>query len=118
MTADYEALVDTGTVWVATEDEQIAGVLVLQSKPDALLLENVAVRPESQRRGVGRTLIAFAEREAARRGFGEITLYTNAHMAENLSFYPALGYIEVARINEGGFDRAFYRKTIKSPPSA
>ena len=116
MTADYGALVDTGAVWVATEGQRIVGVLVLQPTAGSLLLENVAVRPERQGRGIGRMLIAFAEREAARRGFDEVTLYTNAKMTENLSFYPALGYTAVAWRSEYGFDRVFFRKVIRSQP--
>jgi N-acetylglutamate synthase-like GNAT family acetyltransferase len=119
VTADYKTLVDAGAVWVATKDEEIAGVLVLQPTAESLLLENVAVRPDRQRRGVGRMLIAFAEQEAARRGFDEVSLYTNAHMTENLSLYPALGYVEVARKSEHGFERVFFRKQVAARrPSA
>jgi ribosomal protein S18 acetylase RimI-like enzyme len=62
-------------------------------------------------------LIAFAEREAARRGFDEITLYTNAQMTENLALYPALGYMEIGRRSEYGFDRVFFRKAIRNRAS-
>lgn len=32
-------------------------------------------------------------------------LYTNEKMTENLSIYPKLGYVEVGRRTENGFNR-------------
>lgn len=112
--ADYEALIAAGAVWVATSDDEVVGVLVLQREQGSLLLENVAVAPAAQGRGLGRALIAFAEQRAHELGLAEITLYTNARMTENLAFYTALGYTEIARRNEHGFDRVFFKKATKS----
>ena len=39
-------------------------------------------------------------------------LYTNARMTENLSLYPHLGYVEVERREEDGFDRVFFEKGL------
>jgi hypothetical protein len=33
-------------------------------------------------------------------------------MRENLSIYPRLGYVEVARRNEYGLDRVFFEKAL------
>jgi hypothetical protein len=33
-------------------------------------------------------------------------------MAENLSIYPRLGYVEVARRVEDGFNRVFFAKRV------
>lgn len=41
---------------------------MLIAKPDHLLLDNIAVRPDRQGTGLGRVLIAFAEQDATRRG--------------------------------------------------
>jgi GNAT superfamily N-acetyltransferase len=51
-------------------------LIVLLPKPDHLLLDNIAVAPARQGSGLGRWLLAFAEAEAVRRGYGEIRLYT------------------------------------------
>jgi hypothetical protein len=37
-------------------------------------------------------------------------LYTNAAMSENLALYPRLGYREVDRRRDAGFDRVFFAK--------
>ncbi len=110
MTADYAAAVADGTVWVATRDDPVVGLLVLLPRPDHLLLENVAVLPAEQGRGTGSQLLAFAEEEARRRGLPEIRLYTNEAMTENLSYYPRRGYTETHRARADGFSRVFFRK--------
>ena len=112
MTADYEALIDAGEVWVARAGEDVAGVLVLRPQPPALLLENIAVDPGRQGQGLGRALMAFAEDRARAEGLAEVVLYTNERMTENLRFYPALGYAETGRAVHDGFARVFYRKAV------
>ena len=57
-----------------------------------MLIENVAVSPAFQRRGLGRKLIAHAEQLAGSLGHYEIKLYTNKLFAENVQFYRKLGY--------------------------
>lgn len=112
MSADYDALVAAREVWVACEDETIVGVLVLRPGRDSLLLENVAVSPTSQGRGIGRALIGFAEGHASELGLPAVGLYTNELMTENLSLYPALGYVETGRRREARFSRVFFRKQL------
>jgi ribosomal protein S18 acetylase RimI-like enzyme len=101
-------------VWVAHDAAEVVGVLVLHERDTALLIENVAVHPSRQGRGIGRALVAFAEEQARAAGLAEVTLYTNARMTANLRFYPALGYAETGRRAEDGFDRVFYRKRLWS----
>ena len=71
MRTDYAAAIAEGAVWVET-DPDLVGVLVLRTEPDHLLLENVAVRPDAQGRGIGRAMIDFAERRARDLAFLEV----------------------------------------------
>jgi len=112
MTADYAGLIGRSEVWVADEAGRVVGVLVLRPGATGLLLENVAVVPERQGRGIGRVLIAFAERKARDLGLTEISLYTNERMVENIHLYRKLGYVETDRRVEDGFARVFFRKPI------
>jgi len=112
MTADYDALIAAGEVWVIRAGEGIAGVLVLRPQPPALLVENVAVAPAHQGEGLGRLLMAFADEHARAEGLGEVVLYTNERMTENLRFYPALGFTETGRAMQDGFARVFFRKEL------
>jgi GNAT superfamily N-acetyltransferase len=112
MTADYAAIVRDGQAWVAVEHGRIAGFVVLVARPDHLLLENVAVRPAAQGRGIGARLLALAEDQARRLHPGEIRLYTNEAMTENLAYYPRHGYVETHRAEQDGFQRVFFRKRL------
>jgi GNAT superfamily N-acetyltransferase len=112
VTADYASAVGLGQVWVAVGDGRIAGLLVLVSAPDHLLLENVAVRPAAQGTGIGARLLALAEDQARRLGLAEIRLYTNVAMTENLVYYPRHGYVETHRGESDGFSRVYFAKRL------
>lgn len=94
MLADYGKLIDDGLVQVAVEDAGILGVIVMWPEPDHLYVDNVAVVPEAQGRGVGALLLDAAVEEARRHGRSEIRLYTNEKMTTNLTYYPRHGYRE------------------------
>lgn len=112
MLDDYAARIANGQVWVLEDASGIPGVLVLDAQADALLLDNVAVRPECQGAGHGRALMAFAEAEARHRGFAQIRLYTHVLMTENQALYRRLGYVETGRATEKGFDRVYMAKAL------
>lgn len=119
MDADYRAAIEHDETWVAEADGTIAGFLVLVPRSDHLLLENVAVRPGFQGRGLGRRLLALAEERAGHHGLDMIRLYTHAVMVENQLLYERLGYVETGRRTDAGFDRVFYEKGLRpgsSPP--
>ena len=112
MAADYSAAVRSGQAWVALADGEIAGLIVLVVYQGYLLIENIAVLPSAQRRGIGARLLALAEDEARANGLGEIRLYTNEGMTENLAYYPRRGYVETHRAEEEGFRRVFFSKQL------
>jgi ribosomal protein S18 acetylase RimI-like enzyme len=112
MTADYSAAVQSGQAWVAEADGQVLGLVVLVVNQDYLLIENIAVLPSAQRRGIGARLLMLAEDEARANGLGEMRLYTNAGMTENLAYYPRRGYRETRRAEEHGFRRVFFSKVL------
>lgn len=114
MEADYAAAVSDGTMWIAEDDNQTLGFIVLVDAEDHLLLDNVAVAPLAQGRGVGAQLLALAENEAGRRGYDRIQLYTNEVMTENLDYYPRKGYVETHRSEQDGYRRVFFAKTLTS----
>jgi len=112
MLDDYPSHVRHHTAWVVESDGAVAGLIVLLPAEDHLLLDNVAVDPDCQGRGVGRALMAFAEQEAVRRGYTELRLYTHEKMTENLAMYPALGWRETGRGEQAGYRRVFFAKRV------
>lgn len=86
--------VERHRVWVAEMDHEIAGVLILVVDDAIAVLENIAVRPKSAGKGVGRALIAEAEEDCRTLGLREIRLSTHADMPENVAIYSRLGWRE------------------------
>ena len=112
MLDDYARRIADQQAWILEVDQVIAGLIVLEDDEGALLLDNVAVSPAVQGNGYGRTLIAFAEEEARRRGYGELHLYTNVLMIENIALYKRLGFRKTKRVSEQGFERLYMAKTL------
>ncbi|MFZ2871296.1 GNAT family N-acetyltransferase [Zavarzinia sp.] len=114
MRADYGAQIEAGDGYVALDEVGcLLGFIVFYPRDSVMMLENVAVMPSAAGRGVGKSLISYCESEARRRGLGAVSLYTNEKMAENLSIYPRLGYAEVARRTEDGFNRVYFEKPLR-----
>ncbi len=112
MVANFAASIGKGHLYVAQEDDQIVGFVVFYPERDHVHLENVAVTPGFQNRGIGTKLIGFVEQQAQRDGYSRIELYTNARMTENLGLYPRLGFEQFDRRVEDGFDRVYFSKTL------
>jgi ribosomal protein S18 acetylase RimI-like enzyme len=112
MTTNYAGAVRAGQAWVAEDDGQAVGIVVLELHPDHLLVENIAVRPSAQGRGVGRQLLARAEELARELGYDEVRLYTHESMTENIAYYPRRGYTETHRGGQDGYRRVFFRKQL------
>jgi GNAT superfamily N-acetyltransferase len=89
-------------------------------------LEQLAVRPSAQRRGIGSALVAAALTEAARRGYGELSLCTYADVPWNAPYYRRLGFVELTDLapvhrrmqeheRELGLDRHGRRVVMRAP---
>ena len=112
MTEDDPGLIAAGAVSLLEEAGQLLGVLVLIPEADALLIENVAVAPDAQGRGLGGLLLAEAERVARESGRRRVRLYTNAAMTENIDFYARRGFVETRRATEHGLHRVYMEKPL------
>jgi ribosomal protein S18 acetylase RimI-like enzyme len=112
MIDDYDALIAQRRVHVIACDDVVQGILVLIPEPDAMLIDNVAVAPAAQGRGIGRKLLEFAERAAIARGYRHIRLYTNEAMTENIALYARIGYAETHRAEEKGLRRVHMAKQL------
>jgi ribosomal protein S18 acetylase RimI-like enzyme len=92
MTANYDEAVARHRFDLLYVDGTLAALIETIREPDHLLVENVAVSPSFQGRGLGRKLMVHAEALARELGFGMIRLYTNQRFAENIALYRKLGY--------------------------
>jgi ribosomal protein S18 acetylase RimI-like enzyme len=92
------------SMWLAEAETEMPGgtsavvgsvVLGRSGRPprDRACLQWLMVAPAYRRRGIGRALVARAEREALERGETEITLETHADWREAVRLYDRLGYV-------------------------
>lgn len=112
MLRDYGPSVEAGTTWVT--GSPLTAVLTLYPRDDHMYVENIAVDPGAQGRGLGRALMEFAEQEAARRRLSRMALVTHEVMTENQAIYARLGYVEIERRTEDGYRRIYMEKPLAS----
>ena len=91
MLADYTVAIARHVVDLHHIAGALAALIEILPERDHLLIVNVAVAPAFQGRGLGRAMLAHAERFAHAQSLGEVRLYTNRLMAANLRLYLALG---------------------------
>jgi ribosomal protein S18 acetylase RimI-like enzyme len=112
MRQDYVEVIREYDVTVVEHEGEIVAVLVLGATDEGFLLDNVAVRPDHQGLGLGKSLLESAEAEARRLGYDSIHLYAQEIMTENLDLYRSIGYVEYARRTEHGLHRVYLRKPL------
>ncbi len=73
----------------------LLGCLTLQPlDEDTIKMRQVAVAPEYQKQGIGKKLVAAAEKRALQLGFRQITLHARK---EAVAFYKKLGYKTIGK---------------------
>jgi predicted N-acetyltransferase YhbS len=92
MTADYDEALCAHRFDLLYLDDVLAALIETVEEPGQVLIENLAVDPAFQRRGLGRKLLALAEEIAAALGHRRIRLYTNKRFVENIQLYGRVGY--------------------------
>jgi ribosomal protein S18 acetylase RimI-like enzyme len=101
---------------VLVVDDHVIGVLDVEPRQDHLWLENVAVHPDHQGRGLGRALLAHAESVGREHGLVEIRLLTNERYVDNIAMYRRYGYRETHRRPHLGTDLVYFSKPIPADP--
>lgn len=114
MDDDYAARIAASEATVAVDPGggRILALLVTERRNDHLLVDNIAVSPAAQRRGLGSALLAEAARQARALGLPLLRLYTHAKMDTNIALYRRAGFAEIARLSEKGFDRVYMQKPL------
>jgi GNAT superfamily N-acetyltransferase len=113
MLTDFVAAIADHPVWVLSAGGAIVGVLELIARTDHLWIDDVAIDPAWQGRGLGRRLLRFAEDEARRLGLPALGLLTNERYLANIAMYERHGYRETHREPYRGTDLVHFRKTLE-----
>ena len=86
-----------GSAWVAVDDvDRPVAYLVLDVVDGCAHIDQVSVRPDRARQGIGRSLIDHAASVARARGFTALTLTTFAEVPWNAPYYERLGFRRLA----------------------
>lgn len=127
MLADYFGdRSDDGNFWITDDDHGPVGVAYceLERMADQVWnLQLIAIHPERQRQGRGRTLLHYVEQALQARG-GRLLLVETSGLPDferTRAFYCKCGYEEEARIRDFyqvGEDKIVYRKALSVDNSA
>jgi N-acetylglutamate synthase-like GNAT family acetyltransferase len=114
MTEDWEQEMKTHEVMMLKDNDQTVGSIDfhVDDQTNSLKINNVVVDAGSQGRGYGYWMMEHVETEGRERGLSSVTLYTNVKMIENVQFYGKLGFVEMERKMEDGFERIYFRKSL------
>lgn len=93
MKADYQKAVSEHRIDLVCSAGSITGLIEMMLREDHLWIENVAVSPEQQGKGLGRRLLTHAETIAKENGLSEVRLLTNAAFVLNVRLYEKTGYV-------------------------
>ena len=114
MTANYEQAVIDHVIDILEEGGRPIALLEVIAESSHLLIENVAVLPDWQGKGIGDALLGRAETIARSLGLNELRLYTNAMFATNVAFYVHRGYSEFLREQQAPLGTVVHmRKSIE-----
>ena len=91
--ADYAEIFSSYEVWLAEGAGGLAGVLILELRPDDLLLWSVATAPAMRGTGLGNRLLDAAEARVRELGRRCVRLYTGEPLADNIAWYERHGYV-------------------------
>ena len=109
MVADFAECIAQEVVLVIEVDAAVGGFMIAWPEADAYFVDNIAVAPAAQGRGLARMLIGHAVDAARQHGLSALRLYTNVAMTENLALYRHIGFVETHRAMENRFNRVYMR---------
>jgi ribosomal protein S18 acetylase RimI-like enzyme len=114
MQVDYAEALLKHAITLVERDGALMGLIETEDRADHLYIANVAVAEARQGQGLGRRLVAHAERQARERGFSEVRLMTNALYEVNIRLYEFLGFEIYAREPFLNGVRVLMRKRVGS----
>lgn len=90
--ADYQRIFEQMEIWLARDAGALIGCLILELRPDDLMIWSIATAPTSQAKGLGGALLAAAEFRSGQLGHTVIRLYTGTKLDHLVNWYTRHGY--------------------------
>lgn len=96
--------------WVAIVDGRLVGVIRAVQEGDLLLIGRIAIAPDMQGEGIGRSLLTAVEDGSTA---SESELFTGSLSEANIRLYEACGYVQSQRVpQDDGTEQVFLRKRL------
>jgi predicted N-acetyltransferase YhbS len=109
--AELEAELRSESGLTARIDGRLVGAIRFVEKDGMLLIGRIAIAPDMQGEGVGRTLLEHAERASSAQ---VAELFTGSLSEANIRLYERCGYVEHERVPDGdGTAQVFLRKNLR-----
>lgn len=107
---EVEAELRSSSGLAARVDGRLVGAIRYTEADGVLLIGRIAIAPDTQGEGIGRSLLAAAERSSSAR---VAELFTGSLSEANIRLYEACGYAVAERIPQGdGTEQVFLRKPL------
>ncbi|WP_426185301.1 GNAT family N-acetyltransferase [Microbacterium sp. TWP3-1-2b2] len=99
--------------WVARVGSRLVGAIRVRETDELLLIGRIAIAPDMQGSGIGRSLLAAAERDTRA---PEAELFTGSLSEANVRLYESCGYRITESVDQGdGTMQLFMRKRLGTP---
>ena len=107
---EVEAELRSSSGLAARKDGRLVGVIRFVEDDGVLLIGRIAIAPDMQGEGIGRTLLDAAERASSA---DVAELFTGSLSEANIRLYESCGYEEAKRVPQGdGTEQVFLRKPL------
>ena len=90
--ADYDQVFATHEIWLARGPAGLEGAIILEPRPEDLLLWSIATAPSTQGTGLGHALLDAVDRRARQLGRDRVRLYTGTPLKHLIDWYRRNGY--------------------------
>ncbi|BAT57678.1 putative N-acetyltransferase YvbK [Variibacter gotjawalensis] len=90
---EYADIFRTHEVWLSEQGGALGGVLILEDRPEDLLVWSVATAETAKESGIGNQMMTAAEERAAELGKSVMRLYTGQKLTRNVAWYERRGYV-------------------------
>ena len=99
-------------VFICEDNKQIIAFAILVKINDQIILDNIAVDPSHQKKGIGNNFIKFIEQYLIKQKLDKYQLYTNEKMFENIKWYQKIGFKIFKKVTEKGYNRIYFEKEL------
>lgn len=90
---------------LAWDKNELVGCIFIDEREDTLYIGKLAISPDHQGKGIGKTLIEACKKLAAVKGKTQLELETRIELSENHAFFASQGFCKTGESAHEGYKR-------------